>query len=251
MLDLGGAFLPLQPLPVSSAYRPVDPLSPIDLGEPMYPFPADSCSLAALRSSLALPLRLPPRPPAKLEFVALASTARSAEWQDELIVRQLKRADVERVRQLQDACLPISYPSSFYTVLLTSPTSICLIAFSPSSPTTILGAVAAHLTIPPSSSLSSRPTQPTPTIYLLTLAVAPSARGRGLGPHLLRSACRALLPLARTARVALHVEAENEAALRMYTRLGMREKRRQRGFYSRLRGGGKGEAVEMEGLVEL
>ncbi|GAA6048623.1 hypothetical protein JCM3770_002062 [Rhodotorula araucariae] len=244
MLDFGGPFLPLQPLPTSSVLRPAEPLSPLDLG----------CSLAALRSSLALPLRIPPRPATKLELFALVSPRkghRSPEWQDEVIVRQLRRADVEEVGRLQDACLPISYPPSFYTVLLTSPTSICLIAFSPSAPSTILGSVSAHLTFPPPSSLSSRPSQSTPTVYLLTLAVAPAARSRGLAPHLVRSVCRALLPLARTARLSLHVETENACAQRLYKRLGLAERRRQRGFYSRMRGGGKGEAVEMEGLVDL
>lgn len=161
---------------------------------------------------------------------------------------------------LQDDCLPVSYPPSFYTVLLTSPTSICLLSYSSSSPSTLVGCVSAHLSYPPPCALSSRTAEPPkPSIYLLSLVVAPAARGRGLAAHLVRSACRTLLPpppacevaVRRSVKLSLHVEATNGAALRMYRRLGLEERRRQRGFYSRLRGGGTGEAVEMAGFIEV
>ncbi|TNY23542.1 acyl-CoA N-acyltransferase [Rhodotorula diobovata] len=264
MLDVAPAFLPLQPLRASLT---TDLPSPLDLNDALSPprsplVDAGSCSLDALRASLALPLRIPRRASPRVEFIALASPTREKrvdESEDDLVVRQLKRADVEQVRKLQDACLPIAYPPSFYSVLLSSPSSICLISYSSSHPSTIIGCVAAHISYPPSCSLSS-PRQtgpPPPTIYLLTLAVDPSARGRGLAAHLVRSACRALLPSTpfsgthRHIKVSLHVEATNDTAQRLYRRMGLEERRRQRGFYSRLRGGGSGEAAEMEGFIEV
>ncbi|GAA5896775.1 hypothetical protein JCM8208_007084 [Rhodotorula glutinis] len=267
MVDVAPAFLPLQPLTMSYGTALASPLSPLDLGQALSPFSdsvnstaAASCSLEALRASLALPLRLAQRPGPSIEVVGLHNKAAQDELDAGIVVRQLRRADVERVRKLQDECLPVSYPSSFYTVLLTSSTSICLLAHSSSSPTSLLGCVSAHLSYPPPCTLSSRTADPPrPSVYLLSLVVDPAARGRGLAEHLVRSACRALLPPAhlrdgsarRTVKLSLHVEATNGVALRMYRRLGLEERRRQRGFYSRLRGGGTGEAVEMVGLIEV
>ncbi|GAA5843550.1 hypothetical protein JCM9279_000789 [Rhodotorula babjevae] len=270
MVDVAPAFLPLQPLAMDYNTALNSPLSPLDLGEALSPFSDSvnstaataSCSLEALRASLALPLRLPRRATPSFELVALAAPENEAardELNEDVVVRQLRRADVERVRKLQDECLPVSYPPSFYTVLLTSPTSICLLSYSSSSPSTLLGCVSAHLSYPPPCALSSRAAPPAPAVYLLSLVVDPAARGRGLAAHLVRSACRALLPPAhpgegtarRSVKLSLHVEATNGVALRMYRRLGLEERRRQRGFYSRLRGGGTGEAVEMVGLIEV
>ncbi|GAA5935818.1 hypothetical protein JCM3775_007338 [Rhodotorula graminis] len=274
MVDVAPAFLPLQPLSMSYGTALASPLSPLELGEALAPWSASansstataaaSCSLEALRASLALPLHLPRRPRPSVELVTRPvpdEQAANGEVDAGIVVRQLRRADVERVRKLQDECLPVSYPPSFYTVLLTSPTSICLVSHSSSSPSSLLlGCVSAHLSYPPPCTLSSRTADPPrPSVYLLSLVVDPAARGRGLAAHLVRSACRALLPptpchddaARRTVKLSLHVEATNAVALRMYRRLGLDERRRQRGFYSRLRGGGTGEAVEMVGIIEV
>lgn len=106
MLDVAPAFLPLQPLRESLI---TDLPSPLDLGDALSPprsplVDAGSCSLDALRASLALPLRLPRRPGPRVEFIALAAPSREkrvAEFEDDLVVRQLKRAEVEQVRKLQ------------------------------------------------------------------------------------------------------------------------------------------------------
>ncbi|GAA5939498.1 hypothetical protein JCM10213_009109 [Rhodosporidiobolus nylandii] len=170
-----------------------------------------------------------------------------------LPLQPLGGGDVDEVKRLQNDCLPTSCPPVFYTSLLTSPTSLCLLAYSPSSPSSILGCVSASVTFHFSSS-----TEPTsPFIYILTLAVAPSARQQGLASHLIRAVVKALLPkpllpwLSQKARVKLHVEATNVAARRLYRKLGLEEKARARGFYRRLKGGGSGEAIEMEGVLTV
>ncbi|GAA6005905.1 GNAT family N-acetyltransferase [Rhodotorula paludigena] len=255
MLD----FLPLQPIASTSNAMPVGPLSPLSPVSPLE-LPEASCSLEALRSSLAL--ALPPQPAYQrnLEFVTLPTPdeAPTESVAEELVVRPLRRADVDQVRQLQDACLPVVYPPSFYTVLLTNPSSLCLVAYSPSSPSTLLGCISAHVSYPSSSfTSSSRTPASSPTIYILSLAVARPFRQRGLASHLVRSISKALLPrplfcgFKQRARVSLHVEVENAAARELYKRLGLQEKGRKAGFYSRLRNGGRGEAVEMEGVLEV
>ena len=112
MVDVAPAFLPLQPLAMSYSTALASPLSPLDLGEALSPFPdsvnshasSASCSLEALRASLALPLRVPHRPRPSFKLVALAahdSKAARDELDEDVVVRQLRRADVERVRKLQ------------------------------------------------------------------------------------------------------------------------------------------------------
>lgn len=98
MLD----FLPLQPIASTSTAMPVGPLSPLSPVSPLE-LPEASCSLEALRSSLAL--ALPPQPAYQrnLEFVTLPTPdkAPAESIADELVVRPLRRADVDQVRQLQ------------------------------------------------------------------------------------------------------------------------------------------------------
>lgn len=64
---------------------------------------------------------------------------------------------------------------------------------------------------------------------LLTLAVAPSARRRGLGSALLT----AWLDTSRAEVAFLEVAADNAAALRLYERSGFRSVARRRGYYRR------------------
>ncbi|BGO91846.1 hypothetical protein NBRC10512_007644 [Rhodotorula toruloides] len=255
MLDLRPAFLPLQPLSQAQMKLGSSPVSP---GGPISPLSLDNDTISDIRHSLR-PFPLLALQQRKLEFVSLGNKEDGDDEPQErlareLVVRPMKRADVERVRELQDASLPVSYPPSFYTVLLTNPSSLSLVAYHPSDPSTLLGTIAGQL-IYPAPSLSSAPQ--TPTIYILSLSVSPSFRRHGLASHLLRSMTRSLLPpplfnaQKQEARLSLHVEARNDGARKMYERNGLRIVARQRGFYSRLRGGGNGEAVEMEGVVRV
>ncbi|GAA5999800.1 hypothetical protein JCM10207_005916 [Rhodosporidiobolus poonsookiae] len=259
MLAVEPAFLPLQPLPVSSRTMatptsfPTPPTAHFDL--PL------GCSISALRYGFTpFPVRPVARP--RLSFVdlplapdAATPSGDSDTFASEVVVRPMKRADVERVRLLQEDCLPVTYPPSFYSVLLTNPSSLCLVAYSPSSPSSLLGAVSASIDFSTDSLCHTTPSLP--SIYVLSLAVAPTARNRGLASHLLRTVCKALLPsppplpVQQRVRVKLHVESSNLAALRLYKRMGLVEKGRRRGFYRRLRNGGNGEAVEMEGLLRV
>lgn len=157
----------------------------------------------------------------------------------------------------QDASLPLSYPSIFYTHLLTSPNSMCLLAVS--KPTSITepglkGCISARLLPPPSHDAG-------PAIYLQSLAIDHSARRSGLATRLFNNLVEGLWDdYARTAVregyavedrriwVSLHVLEENLAARRLYERLGLEELQLVSGFYSRL--GGK-SAIEMGGWIDV
>lgn len=65
-----------------------------------------------------------------------------------------------------------------------------------------------------------------PVMYVGGVAVLPAFRRGGLGTQLMK------IVLANHPSLWLHVRASNTAAIEMYARLGMRERRRLTGFYA-------------------
>jgi ribosomal-protein-alanine N-acetyltransferase len=65
---------------------------------------------------------------------------------------------------------------------------------------------------------------------ILTLAVAPAARRRGIGSSLISAACRKAEEMGAEA-VFLEVSRANEPAKMLYARLGFREVGQRRGYY--------------------
>jgi ribosomal-protein-alanine N-acetyltransferase len=72
---------------------------------------------------------------------------------------------------------------------------------------------------------------------ILTVAVAPAARGRGIARQLLARHLGRLAALG-IVRVFLEVEDGNQAALQLYARAGFREVGRREGYYARAQGSG-------------
>ncbi|GAA5967671.1 hypothetical protein JCM11641_005729 [Rhodosporidiobolus odoratus] len=252
MLALEPHFLPLQPLPEVESLDRFRIAAGPTLGNPS-DLPS-TCSISAIRQSFhPFPVRRAAQQ--RLSFVAShgdrVAGGTPEDFLRELALRPMQRRDVERVKQLQDDCLPASFPPSFYTLLLTNPSSLCLIANSPASPSTILGCISASISSTVSS--LSRSTSQSNTIHIYALAVAPSARKQGLASHLLHAISERLVPRApistvkRTVMVKLHVAVENERARGLYRKVGFVEKARKRGYYRK----GSGEAIEMEGRLTV
>jgi ribosomal-protein-alanine N-acetyltransferase len=76
---------------------------------------------------------------------------------------------------------------------------------------------------------------------ILTLAVAPAARRRGIGSSLVLAACRHAQKM-RAGALFLEVGQTNEPARSLYTQLGFREVGRRRGYYQSS-GGGNEDAL--------
>ena len=72
---------------------------------------------------------------------------------------------------------------------------------------------------------------------ILTVAVAPAERGRGIARDLLARHLSRLAALG-IARVFLEVDDGNRAALKLYARVGFREVGRRQGYYARAQGSG-------------
>ncbi|GAA5979716.1 hypothetical protein JCM5350_003825 [Sporobolomyces pararoseus] len=255
MLLVEPAFLPLQPLSA-----PVCPASPI-----VHSTLPSSCSINSLRRSFTpFPLR-----PATSRIPRERSRDETREWEVrpastrvEMTVRAMKSSDVEFVKRLQTSCLPLAYPSTFYTLLLTNPSSLCLLAFSPRCPSILLGCISGHLLSYTQCSLSDDDSegdgQELPIVYLTSLAVDRLARNQGVGFQLVQDLVSRLLESSsqtpttvsgKAAVLQLHVEAKNENAIKLYRKLGLSETRRIRGHYRGISGGG--DAIEMRGVVKV
>lgn len=278
MLALEPAYLTLQPVQMHTRLSAAAELQP----------PAGwtgheaSCSIAALRSSFRpFPVRTKSASPPPSDKVVPAKRSRIA-TPVRTEIRMIRRDDVDPVMRLQvrvrstpgvcvlsadrlssqqNACLPIAYPLGFYTTLMASPTSICLAAFSAADSTTPVGFVAAQLVEPVPSLSTHSPGSGAmhPSIYILALSVAPARRRQGVAADLVRGAVDRLVripasqaPLQRFARLLLHVEAENKAAVAFYRRLGLETTGTKPNFYRGIRqGGGAADALCLQGIVHL
>ncbi|HEY0282606.1 MAG TPA: ribosomal protein S18-alanine N-acetyltransferase [Rhizomicrobium sp.] len=76
---------------------------------------------------------------------------------------------------------------------------------------------------------------------ILTLAVAPAARRRGIGSALILTACRHAREMG-AGTMYLEVSRTNDAAKALYTQLGFREVGKRRGYYQEP-GGSKEDAL--------
>lgn len=69
-------------------------------------------------------------------------------------------------------------------------------------------------------------------VELMTIAVAPKYRGKGVGAALM-SACFADLLMTPSRRMVLEVAADNPAAIQLYRRFGFAQISERRGYYAR------------------
>ncbi|MBN9672777.1 ribosomal protein S18-alanine N-acetyltransferase [Roseibium aggregatum] len=79
---------------------------------------------------------------------------------------------------------------------------------------------------------------------VITIAVAPRQRGRGIGKKLMEAGLFRLYG-ERCSHLFLEVDATNETALLLYRDLGFREVGQRKGYYGKPDGGGDGTALVM------
>ena len=131
-------------------------------------------------------------------------------------VREAERADLLDIARIERASFPQPWPFEAFTGFLGEPGF--LVAEGPGG--TVRGYVVADVV-----SDFGRPMG-----HVKDLAVAPAARGRGLGTRLLERAL-AVLGASGASRVKLEVRASNEAARSLYARFGFRRDRVVPGYY--------------------
>lgn len=279
MLVLEPAYLPLQPLKGPTQAATAWRYDSQNAGHQ-----AAASSISALRSTFR-PFPVKACPEVVVRIVERpAKRPRMAVAQDRQL-RPIRRCDVDAVRSLQvrtqslpfhllpeqtsltkelpsqNASLPIDYPLRFYTALMCSPTSACIAVYPEPSATVPTGFIAAQLITPalppdrkPSAAdLPQDTATGIQTVYILSLAVAPTARRQGIANDLLRAACAKLCGSSRRGpvKISLHVAADNTAALSFYRKAGLEATATLPNFYRRTRDGLVRDGISMQGVIEL
>ncbi|MCS0502360.1 GNAT family N-acetyltransferase [Ancylobacter mangrovi] len=132
-----------------------------------------------------------------------------------VVLRPARAADAEAMARLHAASFRLGWDSAEFERLLANRLARAWVATrGPGGP--VLGFILL-------SGVS-------PEIEILSIAVAPSARGHGVGRRLVEAAFGALAAEGFTA-VFLEVEEGNRAALSLYARSGFREIGRREGYY--------------------
>lgn len=210
--------------------------------------------------------------------VRLEAVQEEQERENSRTIRKLRKDDIEAVQLLHSQLLPITYPTSFYSSLLSDPSIECLIVHTPLrsptsspkmdvySPTSILSDSTELLGVI-SAKLHSSGTS-TPRVYILSLAVQKGFQSQGIASTLFNNILKELTNFEATkfefddvdemdldgeqekfgkrVWVSLHVEASNASARAFYKNLGLKEKKLIRGHYNHCNDG-----IEVEGLIYL
>ncbi|KAL0956186.1 hypothetical protein HGRIS_002345 [Hohenbuehelia grisea] len=200
--------------------------------------------------------------------------------EDNIALKSLTSADVQPVRALHSALLPVRYPTSFFIHLLVHSSSICLVARASTSnaPIAFISAAIQH-NASPSAGLAPNAAHDESTgvhVQILTLGVLPKYRNRGLAQRLVRTAVSRLIdssvpagitqvpapPPARTgapsttrgkpdgALVSAHVSTSNARAIEFYKRIGLAPSLEIRDLYRGVSSGSR-DAHLVVGYISL
>lgn len=189
------------------------------------------------------PVSTPQAPPSSLPYIpSLPVLPPAPSLPTNATIAPITAEHIPALRRINSLLLQISYPDSFYTTILTAPTSPLFsraILWSESSATapTVVGSVVCRLETP------ANPSEPS-AIYIQSLTLLSPYRSLGLAAaaleHVISTA--ALLNLDAAAGVDIrtvyaHVWTENEEGLRWYTSRGFKKagKLPVAGYYFRLR----------------
>ncbi|KAK4048262.1 Cysteine-rich protein 2-binding protein [Microbotryomycetes sp. JL221] len=236
----------------------------------------ETCSILALRYGLQpLPFLTPPRQSLvhaldepTTSWTRLLARIGSNIVDESHSIKIMDSLSLTEVKQLHDACLPLIYPSTFYSALLSNPHFICLVVTDVHERNKVVGAVTACID-PASFDTLGMATPAVPTIHLLSIVVDQDCRRLGLARKLIKTVNQRLLiefdskrhmtplPAApplherRRVNVVLHVASDNEQAMSLYQTLGFVNVRRVNGYYRKRRDGGSHQAIEMRGTLEV
>ena len=129
--------------------------------------------------------------------------------------RKVHREDLVQIKELQSVLFPVQYSEVFYENLLRDDYETIL-AFSADEPEALCGVATARMSQtshePPVSYCGPDEIEG----YIMTLGVAKSARGMGLGSRLLKMIKEIMLQEIQCDILTLHVKVGNFAAFRLY-----------------------------------
>ncbi|PRW56198.1 N-alpha-acetyltransferase 50 [Chlorella sorokiniana] len=129
--------------------------------------------------------------------------------------------NIEQLRVLNRAIFPINYPERMYKDILAFP-DVTHLAYHND---VLVGAIACRLEKTPQG----------PQLYILTLGVLAPYRGMGAGTALLERCLQAVAAnLPEVSEAVLHVQVNNESAIKFYSRFGFEIAETIAGYYKRL-----------------
>lgn len=144
----------------------------------------------------------------------------------EYVVREFSPEDLEQVINVNMRCLPEHYPRFFYLEIAQRFPKAFLVAAD--SENKIVGYVMARVERSIVSFLLGEAERKG---HIISIAVLPEHRGRGLGKMLMSGVMSALRDVYRCSSCYLEVRVSNEIAINLYRRIGFRIIRKIRGYY--------------------
>jgi ribosomal-protein-alanine N-acetyltransferase len=132
-------------------------------------------------------------------------------------LRRLAPRDLDAVEEIERASYPTPWSRSMFAGELTKPSSICLGAFDLDA----AGALAGYAIV----------SRYVDAWHVMNIAVAPAARRRGIAVALLDRLFEATANDSRRG-YTLEVRVSNEAAIRLYERMGFHRRGIRRGYYT-------------------
>jgi ribosomal-protein-alanine N-acetyltransferase len=131
-------------------------------------------------------------------------------------LRRLEMRDLDRIEEIERESYPTPWSRSMFAGELAKPSSICLGAFDTESE-----ALVGYLII----------SRYVDAWHVMNIAVAPSARRRGIAQHLLERLFELTANDSRRG-YTLEVRVSNANAIRLYERLGFQARGLRRGYYT-------------------
>jgi ribosomal-protein-alanine N-acetyltransferase len=149
--------------------------------------------------------------------------------------RLYRSEDFASLYAIEEVCFnpPLRFGRSTMRELIESPTSATWIAEGDNG---VAGFAIVEWTLEPGQALGQAPGHASDhaSAYIPTIEVSPQHRRRGIGVELLRH-LEASASAAGATLIWLHVDAENEPAIRLYRAEGYRQQGRHEHYYARYR----------------
>ncbi|MHA1596546.1 MAG: ribosomal protein S18-alanine N-acetyltransferase [Candidatus Asgardarchaeia archaeon] len=141
-----------------------------------------------------------------------------------LVIEPIRMQDVSYIIEINRVCLPENYPRSYFEYLVNTWTDACLLARVEDK---VVGYVLSRI----ESGFSSFSIRWVKKGHIVSIAVLPAYRNRGIGTNLLLRCIKALKEKYKVNEIILEVRVTNPAQ-RLYERLGFVKVKVLRGYYS-------------------
>ena len=145
-----------------------------------------------------------------------------------LSLRRFRPNDLSRVVEINQICLPENYSNSFFMELYEKFPRTFIVAETDGI---LIGYVICRIERD-LSSLSLRPFSITKKGHIISIAVLPEYRSKGVGSALAKEALEAMSAHYDAEYCYLEVRASNTSATNLYRKLGFEVERTIRGYYS-------------------